>query len=171
MSKVKNLTTRLLLNPHFQLLAFHLSSWTISPSYPTPRRSLPSSPSPFPTSHVALMMRPSFALNAPLPHAQARLNGLSFRRQSERIPKASRRQSECRASGAIVFSRQKMAACHNQQPEAAIKKELKHKRQKELKHKQQKIKRFYWSNEAKCVTLQPTTSTPHLWKDFTLQFS
>lgn len=118
----------------------------------------------FPTSDLPRGSHdaPTPRIECSSPHAQARLNGLSSRRQSERIPKAKRMQSECRASGAIVFSRQEMAACHNQQPEAAIKKELKHKRQKELKHKQQKIKRFYWSNEAKCVTLQPTTSTPHL---------
>lgn len=167
MSKVKNLITRLLLNPNFQLLAFHLSSWTISPSYPTPRRSLPSSTSPLPTFHVALMMRPPLALNVP-PHMR-RQDWMDFHPEGK--AKASRRQSECRASGAIVFSRLEMAACHNQQPEAAIKKELKHKRQKRAKAqtaKDQKILLVKWSKMRNFAT---NNINAHLWKDFTLQFS
>lgn len=115
---------------------------------------------PFPTSDLPRGSHdaPTPRIECSSPHAQARLNGLSSRRQSERIPKASRRHPEGKANAeraepsSSAAWKWQHAITNNQKPPS----------KKELKHKQQKIKRFYWSNEAKCVTLQPTTSTPHL---------
>ena len=109
MSKVKNLIIRLLLNPHFQTFSLSLNTWTISPSNPAPRRSLPS-----PTPHFRPM---------------SRRDGTDF--HPEGIPKAKQKQSEDRASGAIVFSHPKWqhAIINNHQPPS-----------KELKHKQQRLK-------------------------------
>ena len=107
MSKVKNLIIRLLLNPTFKLLTFHLTHERFHTSNPAPRRSLPS-----PTPHFR-----------PMP----RRDGTDF--HPEGIPKAKQRQSKGRASGAIVFSHPKWqhAIINNHKPPS---KELKHKQQR-----------------------------------------